>query len=66
VFENPGDRVMVMMTAGNLSISQSIRQMLTDRTNAEGRSIWTATSMYEAAQILGDAIRACMTAKPPS
>ncbi|WP_075256870.1 peptidase [Herbaspirillum camelliae] len=58
VYENPGDRVMVMMTAGNLSISQSIRQMLTERTNAEGRSIWTVTSMYEAAQILGDAIRA--------
>lgn len=57
VYENPGERVMVLMTAGNLSISQSIRQILTDKTNAEGHTIWTATSMYEAAQILGDAIR---------
>jgi len=57
VYENPGERVMVMMTAGNLSISQSIRQIVSEKTNAEGRTIWTATSMYEAAQILGDAIR---------
>jgi len=57
VYENPGERVMVMMTAGNLSISQSIRQIVSEKTNAEGHTIWTATSMYEAAQILGDAIR---------
>jgi putative proteasome-type protease len=57
VYENPGERVMVLMTAGNLSISQSIRQIVAEKTNAEGRTIWTATSMYEAAQILGDAIR---------
>ena len=57
VYENPGERVMVLMTAGNLSISQSIRQIISDKSNTEGRSIWTANSMYEAAQILGDAIR---------
>jgi len=57
VYENPGERVMVLMTAGNLSISQSIRQIISEKTNADGRSIWTATSMYEAAKILGDAIR---------
>jgi putative proteasome-type protease len=26
VFENPGERVLVLMTSGNLSISQSVRQ----------------------------------------
>ncbi len=56
VFENPGDRMMVLMTAGNLSISQSIRQILAEP--GEGKkNIWTATSMYEAAQIVGDAVR---------
>ena len=58
VFENPGERVMVLMTAGNLSISQSIRQIISETSNADGRSIWNASSMYEAAQILGEAIRA--------
>ena len=57
VFEIPGERMMVMMTAGNLSISQSIRQLVSEQQNADGRSIWTATSMYEAARILGDAVR---------
>jgi putative proteasome-type protease len=57
VFENPGDRMMVLMTAGNLSISQSIRQIIAERTAANGKSVWTATSMYEAAQIVGEAIR---------
>src|ERR1700712_4988411 len=57
VFENPGDRMMVLMTAGNLSISQSIRQIISEHTAASGKSIWTASSMYEAAQIVGEAIR---------
>jgi putative proteasome-type protease len=57
VFEIPGDRMMVLMTAGNLSISQSIRQIVAEHTTPAGRSIWTASSMYEAAEILGEAIR---------
>lgn len=57
VFENPGERMMVLMTAGNLSISQSIRQILADYKSDSGRSIWTAKTMYEAAQIVGEAIR---------
>jgi len=58
VFENPGERMLVLMTAGNLSISQAVRQLLTDQVDAEGRSIWTAPTMYEAARILGEAVRA--------
>ena len=57
VFENPGDRMMVLMTAGNLSISQSIRQMIAEYVGPDGQNIWTVPSMYEAAQIVGDAIR---------
>jgi len=57
VFENPGDRMMVLMTAGNLSISQSIRQVIAEHTAASGKSVWTVSSMYEAAQIVGEAIR---------
>lgn len=57
VFENPGDRTMVLMTAGNLSISQSIRQLVSDHVDASGNSIWTAPNMYEAARILGEAVR---------
>jgi putative proteasome-type protease len=58
VFDHPGDRIMVMMTAGNLAISQSIRQMVSDYLSSNGTSIWTASSMVEAAQIVGESIRA--------
>jgi len=57
VFEIPGDRVIVLMTSGNLSISQSIRQIIADYRTEAGESIWTVKSMYGAAQIVGQAIR---------
>src|SRR3954451_4538940 len=57
VFENPGDRVLVLMTAGNLSISQSVRQIISEQLSADGKSIWTAATMHEAARIVGDAVR---------
>ena len=57
LFENPGDRIMVLLTAGNLSISQSVRQTISEYLTPDGTSIWTASSMYEAAQIVGESIR---------
>lgn len=57
IFENPGDRMLVLMSAGNLSISQSVRQIIADFKNLAGKSIWTAASMVEVAQIVGDAVR---------
>jgi putative proteasome-type protease len=57
VFENPGDRMMVMMTAGNLSISQSIRQLITEQACDGSKSIWNVSSMYEAAILVGEAVR---------
>jgi putative proteasome-type protease len=57
VFENPGERLMVFMTAGNLSISQSIKQVIGEYVNTAGKTIWTAATMYEAAQIVGEAVR---------
>ena len=57
VFENPGDRMIVLMSAGNLAISQSIRQLISESPGSGGKSLWNAGSMYEAAQIVGDAVR---------
>ncbi|PHV07226.1 peptidase [Janthinobacterium sp. BJB412] len=57
VFEKPGERMMVMMTAGNLSISQSIRQLVAEHVGADGVSVWNAANMYEAARIVGEAVR---------
>ena len=55
VFEKPGDRVMVLLSSGNLAISQSVKQHLMNAD--EGRAIWTAKSLYEVAETIGAAIR---------
>ena len=62
VYEKPGDRFMVLLSAGNLSISQSIREILQieklkDHEADEGITIWNAKSMFDAARVLGSAIR---------
>jgi len=56
VFEREGDRVMVLLTAGNLAISQAVRQVLTEARD-KPRSLWTAQDMFEAATIVGEAVR---------
>jgi putative proteasome-type protease len=62
VYERPGDRFMVMLSAGNLSISQSVREILQveklDRgPGEEPLTIWNAPSMFDAARVLGSAVR---------
>ena len=57
VFENPGERMMVMMTSGNLSISQAVRQIVANHVDADGTTIWNAPDMYAAARIVGAAVR---------
>lgn len=62
IYERPGDRFMVMLSAGNLSISQSVREILQneqviDAETGEGVSIWNARSMFDAARVLGSAVR---------
>ena len=62
VYERPGDRFMVLLSAGNLSISQSVREILQverlkDNDSDEGITIWNAKSMFDAARVLGSAIR---------
>lgn len=62
VYEKAGDRFMVLLSAGNLSISQSIREILQveqlkDHEGGEPITIWNAKSMFDAARVLGSAIR---------
>ncbi|MBA2672990.1 proteasome-type protease [Ramlibacter sp.] len=62
VYEKPGDRFMVLLSAGNLSISQSVREILQveqlkERERDEPVTIWNATSMFDAARVLGQAVR---------
>ena len=62
VYEKTDDRFMVVLSAGNLSIAQSVREILQveqlkENGDAAGTTIWNATSMFDAARVLGAAIR---------
>ena len=71
VYEKPGDRFMVLLSAGNLSISQSVREILQlekiDRgPYQEPLTIWNAESMFDAARVLGAAVRRVYQQDGPS
>jgi putative proteasome-type protease len=61
VYERPGDRFMVLLSSGNLSISQSVREILqVERLESDGPeplTIWNAKSMFDAARVLGRSVR---------
>ncbi len=61
VYERSGDRFMTLLSAGNLSISQSVREILQVEKlhNEDGAplTIWNAKSMFDAARVLGSAVR---------
>ncbi len=62
IYEKPEDRFMVLLSAGNLSISQSVREILQveqlkDPDGGPPITIWNAKSMFDAARVLGAAIR---------
>jgi putative proteasome-type protease len=70
IYEKPGDRFMVMLSAGNLSISQSVREILQvekiDVGEGEPINIWNATSMFDATRVLGSAVRRVYSQDAPS
>ena len=61
IFETPGERVMAIATAGNLSITQSALSLLAEGVpNVETGELETlehASSMFRAAQLVGHAVR---------
>lgn len=58
IFEVPGERVMVLLTAGNLSVSQSVSSGLRVQMETHGeRSLASAPNMFSAAKMVGDAVR---------
>jgi putative proteasome-type protease len=61
VFRAPGERVMMLCSSGNLSLSQSVVSLLTEgvENSATGEidKLMNAPTMFQAAQRIGDAIR---------
>ncbi len=61
VFEEPGERVMALASAGNLSLSQSVVSLLNEgienAETGEKERLTNAPSMFQAAQRIGKAIK---------
>ena len=61
LFECPGERMITLATAGNLSISQSVLSLLSegieDPPTGEPETLYTVPTMLKAARLVGRAIR---------
>jgi putative proteasome-type protease len=59
VFEQPGERVLALMCAGNLAVSQAVVNLLSDGVETErGReTLREAANVFRAAQLVGHAVR---------
>jgi len=59
VFEQPGERVMALLAAGNLALTQSIVNLLHEGIETDDivETLLGAKSMFRAAQLVGEAVR---------
>ena len=57
VFEIPGERVMVLLSSGNLAITQAVVNRLLGTRRAGEPSLWNAGKMFTAAHVIGEAVR---------
>ena len=57
IFERPGDRVLVLLSTGNLAISQALVSIVRERNENGAASVYHTSNMFEAAREIGDALR---------
>jgi putative proteasome-type protease len=59
VWERVGDRVIVLMSAGNLAFTQSVVTLLNEKIDLgpEEHSLVTANTMFQAARLVGETVR---------
>jgi putative proteasome-type protease len=59
VFERPGDRVIVLLSSGNLAGTQAVIGVLNQRCGDGGAdlNLWTARTMFDVAMLVADAMR---------
>ena len=67
VYTQPGERIMALASSGNLSLSQTVRSILTEGVDnpetGERETLMNAPTMFQAAQRIGRAIRGIQSAE---
>lgn len=68
VLEVPGDRVITLLTAGNLATTQSVVNLLQEGVDVDGETetLYDVPSMFRAAQLVGAAVRQVWRTDGPS
>ena len=57
VFEQPGERLLVLLTAGNLAISQAVISLINERMQSQDFNLIGVPNMFEAARHVGECLR---------
>jgi len=58
VFERRGDRVIVLLSSGNLGGTQAVVSLMKQRSDpGEASSLWNAKTMFDTAMLVSDAMR---------
>lgn len=61
IWERKGDRVIILMSAGNLAFTQSVISLINERVDAAGESdktsIISASTMFQVARCIGETVR---------
>jgi putative proteasome-type protease len=61
VWRKPGERVIVLLSAGNLAVTQSVVSLLNEQlapdASSEAPNLLNVTTLYRAARMVGDAVR---------
>ncbi len=66
LWEKPGERVFMLLTAGNLAVSQAVVNLLSEQAHAESHdaaapNLFTVTTMFQAARIVGQTMLGART-----
>ena len=68
VWSKPGERVVVLLTAGNLATTQSVVSLLDERTKAVSErtpTLLETPSMYQTARLVGNTVKEVIASSAP-
>jgi putative proteasome-type protease len=69
VWEEPGERVIVLMSAGNLATTQAVVSLLDERNKAIGErhaTLLETPSMYQTVRLVGDTVKEVIAQSSPA
>ena len=69
IWEEPGERVVVLMSAGNLATTQAVVSLLDERSKAVAErrhTLLETPSMYQTARLVGDTVKEVIASSSPA